>query len=104
MIEFRAPLDYQARQLTGTFRLSLAAKVFWAFWSLLWLSVMVLTIAGHYRSPEAPEAVSPGAAIAFCLLCLGLTAFLARVPTSDRHPQRSRIVNLLKQATAAPNP
>jgi hypothetical protein len=101
MIEFRAPLDNQARQLTGTFHLTLAAKVFWALWSLFWLTGTVLTIVKDYRSPATPGAFSPGAAVVICCLCLGLAAFLARVPTSDRHPQRGRIVTLLKRVTGA---
>ena len=99
MIEFRAPLDLHARELTGRFQLTVAAKAFWALWSLLWLTVLVLTLIKHTQSPTTPEGPSFGTTIAFCLGCLGLVPLLARVPKSDRHPQRRRLMDVLQSAT-----
>jgi hypothetical protein len=98
LIEFRAPLDTHTRELAGTFHLTRAAKAFWTLWSLLWLTVLVLTLLDFPQAPANPEAPSPGTAIGFCLLCLGLVPLLCRVPKSNHHPERRWLMEVLQRS------
>ena len=101
-VGFRAPLDLQARQLTGVFERTIAGTVFLALWAIFWLTLMVLTILKHAQSPDAPQNPPLGMVIVVCLACVGLVPFLARAPRSDRHPQRRWIMDVLRRAAGAP--
>lgn len=103
-VGFRATLDLQARQLTGTFQRTTAATLFLASWSILWSTVLVLTIARHARPTAAPPNVSFGTAVVFCLACLAVVPLLGRVPRSDRHPQRRWLMAVLQSAAGGPPP
>ena len=97
-VGFRAPLDLQARQLTGVFERTIAGTVFLALWAVFWLTLMVLTILKHAQSPDAPQNPPLGMVIVVCLACVGLVPFLARAPRSDRHPQRRWVMDVLRGA------
>ena len=101
-VGFRAALDLQARQLTGVFERSMAGTVLLTLWAIFWLTMMVLTIVKHTHFPDAPQNPPLWTVVVVCLACVGLVPFLARVPRSDRHPQRRWLMDVLRRAAGAP--
>ena len=100
-VAFRASIDSTPNTLTGAFERTAAGTAFLAVWTLIWLVGLVAVWRSQPLSTPTGQDPPRWTTILVCLACLAVVPLLARVPRSDRHPQRGWLMCVLRAAASA---